>query len=94
MKKIIDGLLYDTETALEVASDEFWDGNNFDRNGRSNVLYKTVKGRFFMHHKTRWQGECNSIVALSKDEAMDSYEELSESTMEYKDAFGIEPEQA
>jgi len=94
MKSIIDRKLYDTETADLVASDDFWDGRNITRNGRNTYLYKTEKGNFFSHHTTRWQGEIDRIVPLSVDEAMDLYEQLPEKAMDYKDAFGIDPEPA
>ncbi len=38
MKQQIDGKEYNTETAQGVASDHYWDGNNWDRHGRSTFL--------------------------------------------------------
>ena len=29
MKEIVNGKMYDTETAKEVASDKYWDGHNY-----------------------------------------------------------------
>ena len=45
MEQIINGLRYDTETAALVASDRWWDGHNFERNGRNTYLYRTKAGR-------------------------------------------------
>ena len=94
MKKIIDRLLYDTETAEEIASDEYWDGRNRDRNGRNTILYKTKKGNYFAFHKTRWQGELDRIEPLSKEVAMKLYESLEEHEVGYEEAFGVAPEEA
>lgn len=94
MKQIIEGKLYNTETAEEVASDRYWDGHNYDRRGRNQYLYRTKKGNFFILHTTRWSGECDRIQAISESEAMELYETLRVKEMEYVDAFGIEPEEA
>lgn len=94
MKQIIDGKLYNTETADKVASDHYWDGHNWDRHGRSTFLYKTRKGTFFLLHETRWQGERDRIEAISIDEAKKQYEALPEHDMEYAEAFGEAPEEA
>ena len=41
MKKIIDRKQYDTETATKLADDRYWDGNNWERSGRNEFLYRT-----------------------------------------------------
>lgn len=92
MKEIIDRKLYDTDTADLIASDDYWDGRNTTRHGRNAYLYKTAKGNFFIHRVTHWQGERDSIAPLSKDEAMELYEQLPEKAMDYKEAFGVAPE--
>ena len=68
MKQIINGLVYNTKTAQLIADDKFWDGHNYDRQGRSNSLYKTQKGNFFILHETRWQGERNTITPVTQSE--------------------------
>ena len=45
MKQIVNGLQYDTEAAALVASDRWWDGHNWDRDGRNTYLYRTKAGR-------------------------------------------------
>ena len=40
MQQIVNGLKYDTEKAARVASNEYWDGHNWDRDGRNTYLYK------------------------------------------------------
>jgi hypothetical protein len=87
MKQIIDGKRYNTETAALVASD-------VEELGRNTYLFKTRKGRFFLHHKTRWQGERSRLEQISAGEAKAYYEELTEIEMDYAAAFGIEPEEA
>ena len=94
MEQIINGLKYDTETAALVASDRWWDGNNYERNGRNTYLYRTKAGRFFLHHTTLWQGERDHIEPVSPDEARQYYEDLPEHDMPYAEAFGEEPEAA
>lgn len=94
MKQIINGKLYDTEKAQEVASDHYWDGSNWDRRGRNTFLYKTAKGNFFLYHTTRWQGERDHIEAITEAEAKEYYEQLPEHEMEYEEVFGEHPEEA
>lgn len=88
MKQIIDRKEYDTEKAALVASDHFWDGSNFERSGRNTYLYKTQNGRYFAHHTTQWQGERDTIEALTIEEAKDLYEELPEHDLSFEAAFG------
>lgn len=49
MKKVIEGKLYDTETAKLVHS---WDNGRYgnDFRYRSKELYLTKKGNWFLHH--------------------------------------------
>jgi len=94
MKQIIEGKLYDTETATLLASDRYWDGHNWERHGRNTYLYRTRKGNFFLHKTTLWQGERDSIQAISEEEARHFYEQLPERAVEYVEAFGTEPEEA
>ena len=94
MQQIIESKRYDTETANEVCSDKYWDGSNWDRNGRNRTLYKTAKGAFFVHHETRWQGERDHLEAVSETFAKELYERLPERAMTFAEAFGVEPEDA
>ncbi|MDK2974906.1 MAG: hypothetical protein PWP08_1277 [Methanofollis sp.] len=94
MEQIIDGRRYDTETADLIASDRYWDGSNFERNGRNAYLYKTKNGRFFLYHTSLWQGERDHIETVDEEEARTFYEQLPEHPVSYADAFGEEPEDA
>ena len=94
MKAVIDGKLYNTETADTIASDCFWDGHNFERKGRNTYLMKTKKGNYFVVHLKMWQGERDNIEAISKGEAKALYEQLPEVEMEYELAFGEAVEEA
>ena len=49
MKKVIDGKMYNTETAELVHE---WDNGRFtsDFRYRRKVLYRTKKGKWFIHH--------------------------------------------
>ncbi len=90
MEAIINGLRYDTDKSVLITSDRYWDGNNWDRSGRSTYLYRTKNGRFFLHHDTRWQGEQDTILPLTDDLAKIHYERLTEYEMTYKEAFGVD----
>ena len=92
MKKIIAGKIYDTETAELIADNEFADGTNRMKSGRSTSLYKTRKGNFFAHHETCWQGERDTIEPLTIKQAKEYYEEL-DNEAEWPTEFGT-PEEA
>ena len=94
MQQIVNGLKYDTETATKVAHDRYFDGSNWDRDGRNTYLYRTKAGRFFLLHTSRWEGERDHIEPVSPDEARQYYEDLPEHDMPYAEAFGEEPEDA
>lgn len=94
MRRIINGKVYDTETADLVASDRYWDGHNFERHGRNTYLYKTKKGNFFLHRTTLWQGELDTIEPVTVEEAKYWYEQLPKQEMDYGQAFGVRPEEA
>lgn len=94
MKRVINGKLYNTETATEIATDKYWDGSNWDRHGRTTTLYKTPKGNYFSYFETRWQGERDSLTVVEIEEAKEIYEALPEHKVEYLEAFGKEPEVA
>jgi len=91
MQQIIEGKLYDTDTATLIASDRYWDGSNWERHGRNTYLYKTPNGRFFAHHTTCWQGERNYIEPLTREDAKRLYEELPECEQDFEEAFGEKP---
>ena len=65
MEQIVNGLKYDTEKADLVASNEYWDGHNWDRDGRNTYLYKTENGRYFLLHTSRWEGERDRIEPVT-----------------------------
>lgn len=94
MQQIIERKKYDTKTATLIASNRYWDGSNFERSGRNTYLYKTKNGRYFSYHTTQWQGESNTIEALTIDEAKDLYENLREHDLDFEAAFGEKPEEA
>lgn len=92
MKQIIDGLQYDTETATLITSDHYWDGRNFERDGRNKFLYKTKRGNFFVYHTTRWQGEIDWIEPVSETQARNIFEKLPNVKVDYEAAFNERPE--
>lgn len=94
MRQIIEGLIYDTETAILIAGDDYWDGSNFDRCGRNTYLYRTKKGAYFIHRTTLYDGERDHIEPVSKADAFEIYEGLPEKACTYFEAFGKEPVEA
>ena len=102
MKKVIEGKLYNTETADSLAE---W-GNGLcytDFNFLSETLYRTKKGKFYLHGcggaRTRYseaygncRGEGEDIVPLSEAEARKWVEEKFDGD-KYIEIFG-QPEEA
>lgn len=89
VKRIVDGKLYDTETAVLIASDEYWDGHNHERRGRNTHLYRTLKGNFFLVVSTLWQGEITRLECLTTERAKGVFESLEETLPNsYVLAFG------
>ena len=77
MKKVIDGKLYNTETAEKVAS---W-ANNYNRGDFNRVdqdLYLTKKGNYFMHQKgpVGYNGAVFKIVPF--DDVIEAFEWASQ----------------
>ncbi len=40
MSKIVNGKRYSTEPSTLIASNEFWDGSNYERSGTNRHLYR------------------------------------------------------
>ena len=88
MTQIVGGKRYSTQTATLIADDAFWDGHNWERQGRNTFLYKTPKGAFFQVTLTRWQGERDTLTPLTQEEAVSLYETtLTEHHVNYGFAF-------
>lgn len=89
ISQVINRIRYNTEAESTklIASNEYWDGSNWERGGRNTHLYRTTKGRYFAAHASQWQGETDYIEPLSKDEAMELYETLREKEVEFEEAF-------
>lgn len=97
MKQVIEGKLYDTETARKLGDDRYWDGHSFERDGRNKYLYKTKRGRYFVKHTTLWEGETDYLEPLTIEQAKTMWEEFDRRGnlyASYKEAFGEEPEEA
>lgn len=86
--RIINKKKYDVKTAILIAHDAYWDGNNFERQGRNTFLYKTPRDNYFYIKLTRWQGERDNLIPVSRDEAIELFEnDLSEHETSYEEAF-------
>lgn len=82
MKKVINGKMYNTETAQKIGS--YWNGlSDRDFNHLSETLYKTAKGNYFLHGEggpmTQYAHSCGNnswgsgaaITPLTKQEAFE-----------------------
>ena len=79
MKRVIDGILYDTEKATELGHDSY--SNPSDFHYWSETLYKSPKGLYFLEGEgggmTKYRVECGNnsfsgssrIVSLTREEA-------------------------
>lgn len=94
MSRVIDGKRYTVNTSTLLADDNYWDGNNFTKGGRNTFLFKTRGGAYFRVDMTCWQGERDSIEALTRDEAKELYERLPEHHVEFEEAFNIVVDEA
>ena len=94
-ERVIDRKRYNVATAELLAGDDHWDGHNFERSGRNTWLYRTPKGAYFTVTLSQWQGERDSLVPLSVDDAIATYESMTEHRVEYAEAFpGVKVEEA
>ena len=95
-ERIVERKKYSVKTATLIASDEYWDGHNFERSGRNTFLYRTPNGNYFTVNLSQWQGERDTLTPISKDEAIDLFEgTLTEHAVEYDEAFpGVNVEDA
>lgn len=95
MIRIYDRKRYSVATATLITGDDFWDGHNFERRGRNTWLYRTIGGAYFLVTLTQWQGEQDSLIPVSLEEAITMYEgspnqwgaDLTEHRETYAEAF-------
>ena len=87
-ERIIGSKKYSTATATLIASDEYWDGHNFERGGRNTFLYRTQNGAYFTVNLTQWQGERDTLTPIDRTEAIALYEGgLTDHAVNYAEAF-------
>jgi hypothetical protein len=94
---IIDRKRYSTKTATLLSGNDYWDGHNWERQGRNSFLYRTQKGAYFMVSLSQWQGEDDTLTVLSEGEAIDFFESCREDCrrVTYEEAFpGVKVEEA
>ena len=98
LTQIIDKKRYDTNKAVLLSGDDYWDGQNFERGGRNTFLYKTINGNYFAACLTCRKGESDNLKPLSQDEAIEMFEEhmsYGENRVTFEDAFPfVEVEEA
>ncbi len=95
LTEVINRKRYSTKTAELLAGDDYWDGRNFERNGRNTFLYRTPGGAYFSVVVSQWQGEDTTLTPLTLDEAVELFENLREKRVDFEDAFpGLEVKDA
>lgn len=97
MRKIVNGRLYDTDTAEKISSYEYGNPGDFTRVFEE--LYRKKNGEFFIYGGGGWLSKyaksvgdnsysgSETIIPLSDDEARAWLEEYGTAD-EYEDAFG------
>jgi len=94
-ERVVDRKKYSTQGSKLIAHNCYWDGSNWERNGRNSWLYKTKNGNYFTVSRSQWQGERDGLTPVDQDEAMDIYETLQEHEVEFEEAFpGVKVSQA
>lgn len=93
MKKIINGLMYDTETAKELVE---WDNGlpAYDLDSVTEILYRKKNGQLFLYGRADYPDEitgkdtpCEIILPATIDEAKEWAEEKA-SADKYEEIFG------
>lgn len=91
MARVISGKRYSVRTATLLASDEYWDGRNYERDSTNTFLYRTPRRAYFRVRLTQWQGHADTIFPLSIGEAKELYDNLPEHELAWEDAFNEVP---
>jgi hypothetical protein len=94
IEAVVDKLKYTTEGAELLASDAFFDGRNWERQGRNTFLYRTKKGRYFIVKQTTIRGEWDKLEPLEEGDAMTLYSTLPTKEIPFESAFQGEVEEA
>lgn len=94
--RIVNQKRYSVKIATLLAGNDYWDGHNWERQGRNTFLYKTPSGSYFTVNLTQWQGEQDTLLPISQEEAIELFEEsLTNHRVTYSEAFpGVKVEDA
>lgn len=65
---------YDVETATLIAHGYYWDGKNYQRDGRKLFLYRTPGGAYFVVSVSVREGERDYLEPVSIEDAVTLYE--------------------
>jgi len=75
MKRIVNGLLYDTEKAEIISKYKTSHNSTYDwwlgiqhQTTRYEILYRTKKGRYFLLKQSRTLGKCGDTIVPLTDE--------------------------
>ena len=90
MQRVIGGKRYDSDKAVLLASDRYWNGHSLEQDGRNSYLYRISKDllailasggardievhAYFVVYTTMWQGEWDYLEPVSLERAREFYE--------------------
>lgn len=83
MKKIINGKMYNTDTAREIATDFIMWNANLEK---TITLYRKRTGEFFLHHVPQRDGV--ESIRLCTDDYAKEFASQHMSADEYEELFG------
>ena len=88
MRKIVDGLRYNTETAVVIAHNEHWGGQNRKEKYETMYLYRTKKGNYFGVMSSSPKNKIAELTPFATASAMCMWGVLGKHLVEFENAFG------
>jgi len=88
--QVVDGKRYNVKTAKLLASDDWWDGNNYERGGTQCFLFRTPKGALFFQRLSQWQGSPFCVIEpCGLEEAIEFWHvcDRHDEAISWEDAF-------
>jgi len=90
LERVVNQTRYSVAKSTLIAGNDYWDGQNWERNGRNSFLYKTPGGKFFTVDLSQWQGEdYSTLEPVSKDDAIEFFESCRDDCqrIKFEEAF-------
>ena len=84
MRKVVNGVLCDTDQSTLIAHDRVFDGREWMKRLENKFLYQTPTGEYFLYIKKYSPPKKDSIILLSEKGAYNWYYTLPEKVVELK----------